>query len=318
MPTRSERSDFLQYTSGSLILLATALMWGVQFPVAKSAFVTVDAFHAAVYRFGIAAMLLTVLLFMLEGRSSFRVNKESLHVWLIGVVGMCGAPTLIFGGLMFTRPEIAAIIVATQPIMAVLVQRIAGGELPGWRTNSCVLLAFLGVITVVTEWRLDLLQTPVEIAGDFMVLSGALCWVLYTFACGRYTRWSNLRLTTWSMMSGASANTLVVVVLVSAGLISQPSGNDWYEARYELLFLTYIGVLIGMFAWTAGSRRVGPLNAMLFTNLIPVATFFVRYMQGYRFSLLELTGASMVIGALLLQNVVLRRRLRASADSQHD
>lgn len=306
------RHEYLQYTSGSLILLATALMWGIQFPVAKSAFETVNAFHAAVYRFGVAALILMVVLYSVEGRSSFRVNRESMKVWLIGVVGMCGAPTLIFGGLMFTRPEIAAIIVATQPIIAVLIQRIAGGDMPGWRTISCVILAFFGVVTVVTEWNADLLHTPVELLGDLMVLTGALCWVLYTFACTRYSHWSNLRLTSWSMISGTLANTMVMVVLVAAGFLVHPSADDWYQARYQLTFLTYIGVLIGMFAWTMGSRRVGALNAMLFTNLIPVATFFVRYMQGYRFSLLELSGAAMVICALVLQNLVLRRRLKQS------
>lgn len=311
MSENNSRSNALQYTGGSLILLATAMMWGVQFPVAKSAFETVNAFHAAVYRFGIATLILLVILLAVEGRESFRVNTDALKVWLAGLLGMCGAPTLIFGGLMFTRPEVAAIIVATQPILAVLVQRLAGGELPGWRTISCVALAFIGVITVVTEWNADLLQSPLEMWGNLMALTGALCWVLYTFACGRFSHWSNLRITTWSMTSGLVGNTLVVVVLVSLGFLTHPSADDWYQARYELTFLTYIGVLIGMFAWTAGSRRVGALNAMLFTNLIPVATFFVRYLQGYRFSILELAGAVMVISALLLQNLVLRRRLRA-------
>lgn len=291
-------------------MLATAVMWGVQFPIAKSAFDTVNAFHAAVFRFGVAAIILAIVLYAAEGRSSYRINRESLTVWLIGVLGMCGAPTLIFGGLMFTRPEIAAIIVATQPMMAVLLQRFAGGDLPGWRTTSCVLLAFFGVITVVTEWNTGLFESPVELAGAVMVLAGALCWVLYTFASGRYPHWSNLRLTSWSMMSGAFANTLVVVLLVSVGLITHPSPDDWYQARYEILFLTFIGVLIGMFAWTAGSRLVGPVNAMLFTNLIPVVTFFVRYLQGYRFSFIELSGALMVISALLLQNLVLRKKHR--------
>ena len=309
MSAPSGRTDYLQYTSGSLVLLATALMWGVQFPVAKSAFDSVNAFHAAVYRFGIASLILIVVLSALEGRSAFTVNADTRKVWLAGLLGMCGAPTLIFGGLMFTRPEIAAIIVATQPILAVLVQRFAGGELPGWRTVSCVLLAFAGVITVVTEWKADLLQSPLEMVGNVMVLAGALCWVLYTIACGRLAHWSNLRLTTWSMVSGLAGNILVMVVLVGLGLLAHPSTDDWFQARYELTFLTYIGVLLGMFAWTLGSRRIGALNAMLFTNLIPVATFFVRYVQGYRFSVLELSGALMVICALILQNLVLRRRL---------
>ena len=126
-----------------------------------------------------------MILLALEGRASFRVNTDALKVWLAGLLGMCGAPTLIFGGLMFTRPEVAAIIVATQPILAVLVQRLAGGELPGWRTISCVVLAFIGVITVVTEWNADLLQSPLEMWGNLMALTGALCWVLYT--CLLYT-----------------------------------------------------------------------------------------------------------------------------------
>ena len=179
MSEDNSRSKALQYTGGSLILLATAMMWGVQFPVAKSAFETVNAFHAAVYRFGIATLILLVILLAVEGRESFRVNTDALKVWLAGLLGMCGAPTLIFGGLMFTRPEVAAIIVATQPILAVLVQRLAGGELPGWRTISCVALAFIGVVTVVTEWNADLLQSPLEMWGNLMALTGALCWVLY-------------------------------------------------------------------------------------------------------------------------------------------
>ncbi len=312
MPANPHTGAYHQYITGSLILLVTAIIWGVQFPVAKSAFDSVNAFHAAVFRFGVAALTLTLVLYVVEGRLSFAINRESRKVWLYGVMGMCGAPTFIFGGLMFTRPEIAAIIVATQPIMAVLLQRLAGGDLPGWRTTSCVLLAFLGVVTVVTEWNSDLFQSPAELAGAVMVLAGSLCWVLYTFACGRYKHWSNLRLTTWSMMSGALANTMVVVILLSIGLIAHPSPEDWYQARYELLFLTFIGVVVGMFAWTAGSRLVGPINAMLFTNLIPVVTFFIRYVQGYRFSLLELSGALMVISALMLQNFILRQKHRQS------
>lgn len=312
MSVNSNPGTYRQYLTGSLILLVTAVIWGVQFPVAKSGFETVNAFHIAVFRFGVAALTLAAVLYAVEGRSSFRIDRESKKVWFFGVLGMCGAPTLIFGGLMFTRPEIAAIIVATQPIMAVLLQRVAGGDLPGWRTTSCVLLAFFGVITVVTEWKSDLFQSPVELAGAVMVLAGSLCWVLYTFACGQYKHWSNLRLTSWSMMSGAAANAVVVVVLVSAGLIVHPSLDDWYQARYEILFLTFIGVVVGMFAWTAGSRLIGPINAMLFTNLIPVVTFFIRYVQGYRFSFLELSGALMVISALVLQNLILRDKHRQS------
>lgn len=289
--------------------LVTVVIWGVQFPIAKSAFETVDAFHSAIVRFGIPAMILVIILVMREGRSALAFNRETREVGFLGVVGMCGAPSLIFGGLMFTRPEIAAIIVATQPIMTVIAQRFAGGTRPGIVSISCIALAFLGVVTVVTQWRTDLQLTQRELLGDFMAVIGAICWVIYTIAIGRFKHWSSLRVTTVSMVSGAAANTLLAFILVALGFLQRPSISDWYIVRYEMAFLAFIGVLIAMTCWNIGTRKLGPLNAMLFINLIPIVTFMVRYYQGYRFTWVELLGVGMVITALLTQNMVMRYRM---------
>ena len=53
---------------------------------------------------------------------------------------------------------------------------------------------------------------------------------------------------------------------------------------------------------------------MLFMNLVPVVTFLVRYLQGERFSIIEYVGAAMVIVALTLQNLLMRRQRRLQTD----
>ena len=300
-----------QYATGSAFLLLTAVIWGLQFPVAKTAFEIVDAFHSAVFRFGIPALIMITLLLMFEGRRGFAFNRESAEIALLGVLGMCATPSLIFGGLMLTRPEIAAVIVATQPIMSVLVQRLWQKEKPDLLSTICVLVAFLGVATVVTRWDASLQMTREELIGDLMILTGAFCWVVYSIATGkRYPSWSNLRLTAWTMTTGSFGNLLLVIVLVSAGWLAVPTSADWYEVRYELIFLAFIGVLVAMYGWNSGSRMLGAINAMLFVNLIPVVTFGVRYLQGHRFQLIELAGAMLVIIALLTQNLALRRKMQ--------
>jgi len=155
-------TDSRQYATGSLMLLTTVIIWGLQFPVAKTAFETVDAFHSAVFRFGVPTIIMLVIL-------------------------------LIFGGLMFTRPEIAAVIVATQPIIAVFVQRIWQKQSADWLSTLCVATAFVGVITVVTRWEASLDMAPQELIGVAMILLGAVFWVIYTIACGKYPDWSNAR-----------------------------------------------------------------------------------------------------------------------------
>lgn len=295
-----------EYSIGTMLVLATVVIWGVQFPIAKHTFETVDAFHSAVFRFTLPALILFVALVLREGWSALRTGPDTISVFGLGVMGMCAAPSLIFGGLMFTRPEIAAIIVATQPLITVLMQRIMGGESPGIGTVLCVVAAFFGVVTVVTRWETSMDVSAIEIAANFMVLLGALCFVIYTIACVRFQHWTSLRLTTLCMLSGAVANSLLVVVLVTLGLLVQPAIADWIQVRWELLFLALVGVLGAMFTWILGARRVGPLNAMLSINLIPIVTFAVRYMQGYRFEAIELVGAVMVIGALTTQNLLIR------------
>jgi len=292
-----------------MLVLLTVIIWGVQFPIAKHTFETVDSFHSAVFRFTLPAIILLTALVIREGWSATRAGPDTIKIIGLGVLGMCVAPSLIFGGLMFTRPEIAAIIVATQPLMMVVVQRINGGDKPGFVTLLCVGLAFLGVVTVVTQWRSTLDINATEIAANIMVLIGALSFVLYTLACTRFQHWTSLRLTTLSMLSGALANTVLVGVLVAVGLLAQPSVGDWLQVKWELLFLAIVGVLCAMFTWVIGARRVGPLNAMLSINLIPIVTFLVRYWQGYRFENLELIGAAMVIAALTTQNLFMRVQL---------
>ena len=288
----------------------TVVIWGLQFPVAKSAFEVVNAFHSAIFRFGVPACILVLMLLIYEGRSALVPTRSTLRMSLPGVLGMSATPSLIFGGLMFTRPEIAAIIVATQPIMTVVAQRFAGGTRPGIMTLSCVLIAFLGVITVVTQWKTDLNLGKAELIGNLMVFTGAFGWVIYTIILSRYKDESSLRISTWHIGIGTIANSLLVVVLVGIGVIDNPSAAAWYEVRFELIFLAFVGVLVAMTGWNAGARLLGPLNAMLFINLIPVVTFTVRYWQGYRFTVTELVGAGMVIGALIAQNLVLRYRLK--------
>jgi drug/metabolite transporter (DMT)-like permease len=303
METPSRPSDF---TTGTFLVLLTVIVWGIQFPLAKHTFDAINSFHSAVFRFSLPAIILLIALGIREGWPKVFIGKDKFKVLGLGVIGMCGAPSLIFGGLMFTRPEIAAIIVATQPLITVLVQRLLGGPKPGLVSLLCVAVAFLGVVTVVTKWQTSLEITQTELLADIMILFGALCFVVYTISTARYRHLSNLRLTAWCMCGGAAANTLLVVILVSIGLITHPSMEAWLSMKWELMFLAIVGVLGAMLTWNLGSKKIGALNAMLFINLIPIVTFSIRYWQGYRFEAIELAGAAMVIGALSVQNISMR------------
>ena len=81
-------------------------------------------------------------------------------------------------------------------------------------------------------------------------------------------------------------------------------------ASWRLGYVSLIGVVFAMFLWNAGALRIGAVNAMLLLNLMPVITFAFRALEGANFVRSEILGGSIVVGALVANNLLLRRRSR--------
>ena len=60
--------------------------------------------------------------------------------------------------------------------------------------------------------------------------------------------------------------------------------------------------------WNGAVSIIGPQNAALFGNLIPVTTFAIEIVRGYRPGTVEILGALITIGALVAANMLTRRR----------
>jgi drug/metabolite transporter (DMT)-like permease len=108
------------------------------------------------------------------------------------------------------------------------------------------------------------------------------------------------------MIPGAIATVLVTELLVVAGTITRPGFAQLHAVAWELSYLTFFGVIAAMLLWNFGNRRIGPQNATLLINLLPVATFAYRAAQGYEFAAIEVVGAALVVSALIANNVYLR------------
>ncbi|MCP5265024.1 MAG: DMT family transporter [Burkholderiaceae bacterium] len=304
----AERERIEQLGYGALLTLGAALIWGAQFPIAKATFEVIDAFHTTAFRYGAPTLFLVGLLVLKEGWGALRFDRKAGEATLFGVIGMCCSPSLVFGGLMLTRPEIVAVVVATQPSMTAIAEWLVRGRRPSMFTIGCIVAAFLGVVTVITRWSLTMAPSGAELTGDLMVVAGAACWVAYTMANERFRGWSTLRLTALTMLPGGLANLALALVLGWIGLIERPALGDWLQIWPHLIYLSLAGVLLGMVLWNAGTVRIGSLNAMLFLNMLPVITFGIRFAQGHRFETAELVGAAIVIAALMANNVWLRLR----------
>jgi drug/metabolite transporter (DMT)-like permease len=60
--------------------------------------------------------------------------------------------------------------------------------------------------------------------------------------------------------------------------------------------------VLGVLGFNAGVRSLGPLNAMLMLNFIPIGVFAIEAALGRSFAMVEVAGAVVVIAALVANN----------------
>lgn len=293
---------------GFLLALACAVIWGSQFPIAKAAYAVVDVFHVNAIRYGGAIALLLPMLVWREGLAALRYEGHGRSIATAGLFGLCGSPMLVYGGLTLTRPEIVAIIVATQPAMTALALWALRGQRPARFTLASIGVAFFGVVTVVTGWQMHFLANTSEALGSVLVILGACAWVYYTIQIDTFPRWSALRLSTLLTLPGALGLLTVLLIALLTGVSHWPDAAGWHSTLPALAYLSLVSVFIAMLMWTRAVRDIGSLNGMLMLNLIPVTTYAIGFAQGRTLRPVELFGALLVIAALIANNLYLRAR----------
>lgn len=303
--------------AGLLLALTAVLLWGAQFPIAKGALADIDGYTLSLIRYVTAVITFGLLLGWREGRAALSPGRHTGRAVAAGTIGMAGSALLVFVGLQFTQPEIAVIIVSMQPAMTAIAQWLLRGARPARFTLAMIVLAFTGVVLVVTRGG-EAFGGPAiavgsrELLGDAMVFAGAAAWVFYNLTTDGFRGWSALRVTT---ITCATAVVPITLVWLAAAWLGAAPVSSWQAAPnhlWRLVYVSILGVVAGMFVWNAAVRRLGALDAVLILNLMPVVTFAIRALEGARFAPLQLIGAALVVGALLANSLRARWLARAN------
>lgn len=278
------------------------------FPVAKRTLPLLDAFALGSIRYSIGIVLFIAILVAAEGRQALRWQGRFLPAAVYGLVGFCGFNLFVWWGLASTRPEHAAIIMALQTPMTAIAMWAARGLRPAPFTVGCIAVAIAGVLTVVTKGDLGHVLSGGSLAGDLLVFLGAVSWVVYTMAGGHFSGWSPLRMTVLTCIPGTIGLVGIHALSIAAGWAAMPSLDQVLAVKWQLGYFIVFTVVLGVLGFNNGVKHLGALNTMLMLNLVPILVFAIEAALGQSFSPVEIGGAALVIGALVANNLYLRRR----------
>lgn len=304
-----------RYAKGVAFCVGATVLLGIMFPVMTNALTHIDPFTFTSLRYLIAGLAFLVLLRIKEGKDALRADGESLALaWLLGSIGFCGFGSFVFLGQQLAGPQgalTASIMMATQPMMGVIVNAIVRKSLPPVLSMLFILMSFTGVSLVVTKGDLGAaLHEPQHYAANMLILAGALCWVIYTFSASRFKRWSALKYTTLTIWLGLTTIFGVNALLFALGVVPVPSASQLAAIAPHLLYMGPVAGFVAILLWNMGNRILTPLNGVLFMDVLPVTAFTVSSLTGVIPQHAQIAGAGVTCLALVLNNVFLRRRAK--------
>ncbi|MEH7126355.1 DMT family transporter [Bacillus sp. JJ1773] len=300
-----------KFLIGILMCLIAVTSWGGMFPVMGNALQIMDPFYFTLFRFGIAMAVLVLLLIVIEGKGKLSTEGKTIKLWFLGTMGFTGFSFLVFLGQKLAGPSgtvIAAVIMAVQPLLGVIVNWVTKKGAPKPLTVLFMLTGLIGVVTVISKGDLSVLfSEDGNISAYLIILIGALCFVIYTIGGNSFPECSPLRYTTVTTIFGTVSNIFFVGLATLIGWLKLPTLSMIGDISGSLLYMALIAGVLAIFVWNTGNRIITPINGILFMNMVPVTTYIITVFQGYHLTSFELIGALITIASLIGNNLYIRK-----------
>jgi drug/metabolite transporter (DMT)-like permease len=281
-------------------LALTAVFWGGTFVAGRIVAAGAGPFSAACLRFVFASLFLVILTRRFEGRLPGLERGQILPAILLGMTGVFAYNVLFFSGLKAVTASRASLIIATNPVFislgsaAFFRERLNGLRILG------ILLSVSGAAIVISR------GAPWEILGgalgwgELAIFGCVLSWVAYSLIGKRIMRGlPPMAAVTYSCIIGAAA---LILPAYLEGITDQMGGYI-LPVWLAIIYLALFGSALGFSWYYQGIQAIGPSQAGVFINLVPVSAVFLAWLllqETIHFSLI--VGAVLVTGGVYLTN----------------
>ncbi len=283
-PTPGKRS----LLSIGLALLAVYIIWGSTYLAIRETLAGFPPFLGAGIRFLIAG---TILYGFLRLRGAPNPNRRQwVGSAIVGSLLLVGGN----GGVVFAEQSVAtgvaALIVATVPLWAVLFARI-WARWPNGKEWGGLLVGFIGIVFLNLGGGLS--ATPL---GAVTVVAAAICWALGSV-------WSQHLSLPGGAMSSAAEMLVGGAALLILGLVLNErfSGPPPAVSLWALGYLVVFGSLVAFSAYGYLLKRVRPALATSYAYANPL----VALLLGALLAGEQITGIELVALIFILAGVVL-------------
>ncbi len=284
-----------------LEVLFAVIVWGASFIATKIALVEISPITIIWLRFMMGVLILGIAV-VLRRQFRFPPKIELGYFALLGFLGITFHQWLQSNGLRTSEAGTTAWIVATTPVFMALLGWIILKEDLGWLKTAGIILAFAGVLLVVSKG--DLASVSVGrfgAPGDKLILVSAVNWAVFSVLSRRGLKSYPASLMMFYVMSFGWIFTSILFG-ASSGLheVSNLTIKGWMGIAFLGIFCSGLAYI----AWYDALQALPAAQTGAFLYIEPLVAVVVAF-----FILNEaITIASIIGGGIILFGVWLVNR----------
>lgn len=276
------------------LLIATAT-WGLNFFLAKIMMESSSALEAGFWRYFIAVLVLTPILW--RQLPSWKIVWENSKLLLgVGVVGIFGFNYFFFIGLSGTSAINAALIMSLNPALTLVLAWLIFGQKMSSAQALGIFLAFLGVLFLISKGKPWALNELVMKPGDTYMWLANFAFATYHLGVRQYKgSMENLHFTFFTTLICCFCFLFVIQPYPLLEPTTYPA-EFWYAA----IGMGVPGTALAYFAWNHGAAGLGLGRAAVFMNTVPFFTSIFALLFGATLYLYHLWSGLLIIAGLLV------------------
>lgn len=278
--------------------LVAVLCWSGNFVIGRAIRAEISPASLSFWRWTVASIILLPVA-LRTSRAELQAIRSGWKALLaLGLFGAALFQTMTYVGLTMTPATNALLLTAVNPMAVILLAWLVLGERASLRQWFGILISFVGVLVLVTQGNIEILQTLSFNRGDLWIFGAVLIWGCYSVS---------LKL----KPEGVRPMMVVFCTAVSGAFMVLPfylwdvsSGQTFELNATTIAGILYTGIFASVIAFSsfnAAVARIGPSKASYFLHLMPVFGAVLAYaFLGERLQPYHFVGFPIALSGVLI------------------
>jgi len=276
------------------------VVWGASFIATKIALAEISPIAVVWLRFSMGVIVLGTAV-ALRRQFSLPKNNEWAYFALLGFLGITFHQWLQSNGLQTSEAGTTAWIVATTPVFMALLGWFVLKEGLGWLRILGIILAFSGVLLVVSKG--DLASVSIGrfgAPGDRLILVSAVNWAVFSVLSRRGLKIYRASLMMfYVMLLGWIFTTILFFADTNISEFSNLSLNGWLGVVFLGIFCSGLAYI----AWYDALQVLTTAQTGVFLYIEPLVAVIVAFIiLGEAITLPSLIGGGIILAGVWLVN----------------